>query len=162
MTVGISRDTAQFAGERMRRWWDTMGKPRYPQAHDLLLTADGGGRNGYRTRLGKVAGPRLATAVQLAMRGCHCPPGTSKWNKSAPRMCSVLSQNWRGRPVDSLAPIVNLIATPTTDTGLYIETSLDDTVYETGIEGADRELASLPITREKFHGEWNYVIKPSI
>jgi len=160
--VGISRDTAPFAVESIRRWWHKMGKPRYPQAHDLLITADGGGSNGYRTRLWKVELQRLATELQLAIRVCHFPPGTSKWNKIEHRMFSFISQNWRGRPLDSLATIVNLIANTTTDTGLYIETSIDETIYEKGIEVSDDELASLQITREKFHGEWNYVIKPQI
>jgi hypothetical protein len=162
VNVGIRRDTAQVAVESIRRWWHKVGNPRYPQAHDLLITAAGGGSKGSRTRLWEVELQRLATALQLAIRVGHFPPGTSKWNKSEQRRFSFISQNWRGRPLDSLATIVNLIANTTTDTGLYIETSIDETVYEKGIEVPDDELASLHITREKFHGEWNYVIKPQI
>lgn len=160
VNVGISRDTAQFAVESIRRWWHKMGHERYPQAPELLITADGGGSNGYRTRLWKAELQRLANELHLAIRVCHFPPGTSKWNKIEHRMFSFISKNWRGRPLDSLATVVNLIASTTTDKGLYIETSIDDTIYETGIEVSDDELAALNITREKFHGEWNYVIKP--
>jgi transposase len=158
--VGISRDTAQFAVESIRRWWHRMGKERYPQARELLITADGGGSNGYRTRLWKTELQRLANELSLAIRVWHFPPGTSKWNQSEHRMFSFISKNWRGHPLDSLATVVNLIANTTTDRGLYIETSIDDTVYEKGIEVTDDEFAALRITREKFHGEWNYVIKP--
>jgi hypothetical protein len=160
VNVGISRDTAQFAVESIRRWWHKMGHERYPQAQELLITADGGGSNGYRTRLWKAELQRLANELSLAIRVCHFPPGTSKWNKIEHRMFSFISKNWRGRPLDSLATVVNLIATTTTAKGLYIETSIDDTIYQTGIEVSDEELAALNISREKFHGEWNYVIKP--
>ena len=160
VNVGISRDTAQFAVESIRRWWHKMGHERYPQARDLLITADGGGSKGYRTRLWKTELQRLANELHLAIRVCHFPPGTSKWNKIEHRMFSFISKNWRGHPLDSLATVVNLIANTTTDTGLYIETAIDNTIYEKGIEVTDDELATLHITREKFHGEWNYVIKP--
>ena len=144
----------------MRRWWHRMGHQRYPQARDLLITADGGGRNGYRTRLWKTELPRLANELHLAIRVCHVPPGTSKWNKIEHRRFSFIRKNWRGHPLDSLATVVTLIANTTPDKGLYIETSIDDTIYEKGIEVADDEFAALHIRREKFHGEWNYVIKP--
>jgi hypothetical protein len=160
VNVGISRDTAQFAVESIRRWWHKMGKERYPQARELLITADGGGSNGYRTRLWKAELQRLANELPLAIRVCHFPPGTSKWNKIEHRMFSFISKNWRGHPLDSVATVVNLIANTTTDTGLYIETSIDNTIYEKGIEVTDDELATLHIAREKFHGEWNYVVKP--
>jgi transposase len=160
VNVGISRDTAQFAVESIRRWWHRMGHARYPHARDLLITADGGGSNGYRTRLWKAELQRLATELQVAIRVCHFPPGTSKWNKIEHRMFSFISKNWRGRPLDSVATVVNLIANTTTDKGLYIATSVDDTIYEKGIEVSDEDFAALRITREKFHGEWNYVIKP--
>ncbi len=153
VNVGISRDTAQFAVESMRRWWNKMGKERYPHARELLITADGGGSNGYRTRLWKVELQHLANDLQLAIRVCHFPPGTSKWNKIEHRLFSVISKNWRGHPLDSLATIVNLIANTTTDTGLYIETSIDYTIYEKGIEVPDDAFASLNIKREQFHGE---------
>lgn len=160
VNVGISRDTAQFAVESIRRWWHRMGHARYPSARDLLITADGGGSNGYRTRLWKAELQRLATELQVTIRVCHFPPGTSKWNKIEHRLFSFISKNWRGRPLDSVATVVNLIANTTTDKGLYIATSVDDTIYEKGIEVSDEEFAALRITREKFHGEWNYVIKP--
>ncbi len=160
VNVGISRDTAQFAVESIRRWWHKMGHQRYPQARELLITADGGGSNGYRTRLWKTELQRLANALSLAIRVCHFPPGTSKWNKIEHRMFSFISKNWRGHPLDSLATVINLIANTTTDTGLYIETSIDETIYEKGIEVPDDEFAALHITREKFHGEWNYVLEP--
>ena len=160
VNVGISRATAQFAVESIRRWWQKMGNARYPQARDLLITAEGGGSNGDRTRLWKAELQRLATDLHLAIRVCHFPPGTSKWNKIAHRMFSFISKNWRGHPLDSLATVVNLIANTTTDTGLYIETSIDDTIYEKGIEVSDDAFAALQITREKFHDEWNYRLRP--
>jgi hypothetical protein len=160
VNVGVSSDTAQFAVASIRRWWQTLGQVRYPHACELLITADGGGSNGYRTRLWKRELQKLANELKLAIRVCHFPPGTSKWNKIEHRMFSFISQNWRGNPLDSLATIVNLIANTTTDTGLCIETSIDYTVYEKGIEVTDEELQALNIKREKFHGEWNYIIKP--
>jgi hypothetical protein len=137
-----------------------MGHERYPYARDLLITADGGGSNGYRTRLWKAELQRLAHELQVTIRVCHCPPGTSKWNKIEHRLFSFISKNWRGRPLDSVATVVNLSASTTTDKGLYIATSVDDTIYDKGIEVTDEDFAALRITREKFHGEWNYVIKP--
>jgi hypothetical protein len=160
VSVGVSRDTARFAVESIRRWWNKMGHHRYPHARELLIMADGGGSNGYRTRLWKVELQKLATELKLTIQVCHFPPGTSKWNKIEHQMFSFISKNWRGQPLDSLATIVNLIAHTTTDTGLHIEASIDDTIYETGVEVTDEELASLNITRKKFHGEWNYIIKP--
>ena len=160
VNVDISRDTAQFAVESIRRWWYAMGRRRYRHARKLLITADGGGSNGYRTRLWKVELQKLANELQLTIHVCHFPPGTSKWNKIEHRMFSFISKNWRGKPLDSLATIVNLIANTTTDTGLHIETSIDPTLYEKGIEVTEEDLASLHIKRQKFHGEWNYTIKP--
>jgi len=162
VNVGMSGDTAPFAVESIRRWWHKMGHARYPQAHTLLMTADGGGSNGYRTRLWKVELQKLANDLKLIIRVCHFPPGTSKWNKIEHRMFAFISKNWRGKPLDSLATIVNLIANTTTDTGLHIETSLDYTIYKKGIEVPAAALDSLNITREKFHGEWNYTIAPQI
>jgi len=162
VNVGLSHDTAQFAVESIRRWWEKMGRQRYPHAYKLLITADGGGSNGYRTRLWKVELQRLANTVQMALHVCHFPPGTSKWNKIEHRMFSFISKNWRGKPLDSLATIVNLIANTTTDTGLHIEASMDDSVYEKGVEVTEEELALLRLTRAPFHGEWNYIIKPQI
>ena len=160
MNVGISRDTAEFAVESIRRWWKRMGQPRYPQATELLITADGGGSNGYRTRLWKRELQQLANELGLSIRICHFPPSTSKWNKIEHRMFSFVTKNWRGRPLDSLATVVNLIANTTTEAGLRIEADIDGTVYEKGIAVSDEEMGSLNIKRNKFHGEWNYKIMP--
>ena len=160
VNVGLSADTAQFAVESIRRWWQKMGKTRYPGATELLITADGGGSNGYRTRLWKRELQTLATELQLQIQVCHFPPGTSKWNKIEHRMFAFISKNWQGQPLDSLATIVNLIAHTTTETGLYIETSIDETLYQTGIEVSEEEMAVLNLTPHSFHGEWNYTLKP--
>jgi transposase len=160
MNVGISRDTAEFAVESIRRWWKRMGQPRYPQATELLITADGGGSNGYRTRLWKRELQQLANELGLSIRICHFPPSTSKWNKIEHRMFSFVTKNWRGRPLDSLATVVNLIANTTTEAGLHLEADIDGTVYEKGIAVSEEEMESLNIKRDKFHGEWNYKIMP--
>jgi transposase len=160
MNVGISRDTAEFAVGSIRRWWKRMGQPRYPQARELLITADGGGRGGYRTRWWKRELQQLANELGLSIRICHFPPGTSKWNKIEHRMFSLVTKNWRGRPLDSLATVVNLIANTTTEAGFHIEADIDGTVYEKGIAVSDEEMGSLNIKRDKFHGEWNYKIMP--
>jgi transposase len=160
VNVGISHDTAQFAVESIRRWWAKMGVHCYSQATELLITADGGGSNAYRTRLWKIELQKLANELNLKIRVCHFPPGTSKWNKIEHQMFSFISKNWRGRPLDSLATIVNLIANTTTTTGLHIEVSIDYNTYEKGVKVTDEKLASLNIKREKFHGEWNYIIRP--
>jgi hypothetical protein len=160
MNGGISRDTAEFAVESIRRWWKRMGQPRYPQATELLITADGGGSNGYRTRLWKRELQQLANELGLNIRICHFPPSTSKWNKIEHRMFSFVTKNWRGRPLDSLATVVNLIANTTTEAGLHIEAGIDGTVYEKGIAVSEKEMESLNIKRDKFHGEWNYKIMP--
>jgi len=160
MNVGISHDTAEFAVESIRRWWKRMGQPRYPRATELLITADGGGSNGYRTRLWKRELQRLADELGLRIQICHFPPGTSKWNKIEHRMFSFVTKNWRGRPLDSLATVVNLIANTTTEAGLHIEADVDGHIYEKGIAVSDEEMNSLNIKRDKFHGEWNYTIRP--
>lgn len=160
MNVGISGDTAEFAVESIRRWWKRMGQRRYPKATELLITADSGGSNGYRTRLWKRELQVLANELGLRIRVCHFPPGTSKWNKIEHRMFSFVTKNWRGRPLDSLATIVNLIANTTTDAGLRIEADIDGNVYEKGIEVSDEEMDALHIKRDKFHGEWNYTLLP--
>jgi transposase len=160
MNVGISRDTAEFAVESIRQWWKRMGQPRYPQATELLITADGGGSNGYRTRLWKHELQQLANELGLSIRICHFPPSTSKWNKIEHRMFSFVTKNWRGRPLDSLATVVNLIANTTTEAGLHIEADIDGTIYEKGIAVSEKEMESLNIKRDKFHGEWNYKIMP--
>jgi hypothetical protein len=157
---GISHNTAQFAVASRRGWWQKLGQLRYPQASKLLVTADAGGSNGYRPRLWKRSLQELADEVGLPIHVCHFPPGTSKWNKIEHRLFSFISKNWRGRPLESLAVIVNLIAHTKTNTGLQVEASLDYGVYETGIEVSDEEMSALRIKAQKFHGEWNYIIVP--
>lgn len=160
VNVGISRDTAEFAVESIRRWWIGMGNTRYPKATNLLITADGGGSNGYRTRLWKREIQKLSNEMGMIIQVCHFPPGTSKWNKIEHQMFSFVSKNWRGRPLDSLGTIVNLIASTTTKQGLQIEADIDKNEYEKGIRVSDEEMALLNIERENFHGEWNYKIIP--
>ncbi len=160
VSVGISADTAQFAVASIRSWWYTMGIERYPHAPQLLITADGGGSNGSRNRLWKTELQALANEIGLKISVCHFPPGTSKWNKIEHRMFSQISQNWRGRPLESLAVIVNLIAATTTKTGLTIQCQLDLNQYPKGIKVSEDELASVNIVGDVFHPNWNYTILP--
>lgn len=162
VSVGVDHDTAEFAVETLRRWWEKMGRARYPNATELLVTADGGGSNGTRVRLWKVALQRLADQTGLRISVCHFPPGTSKWNKIEHRMFSHISMNWRGKPVYSHEVIVNLIASTTTGTGLKIEAELDASTYPKGIHVTDEELNRVRIQRAEFHGEWNYTILPIV
>jgi hypothetical protein len=161
VSVGIDHNTAQFAVETLRRWWREMGAPLYPHARRLLVTADAGGSNGYRSRLWKVALQQLADASGLRITVCHFPPGTSKWNKIEHRMFCHITKNWRGRPLSSRAVIVNLIGSTKTKAGLHIQAELDTNRYPTGIEVSDEELAAVRMTRDAFHGEWNYTISPN-
>lgn len=160
VNVGISHDTAQFAVASIRGWWRKMGRERYPDATKLLITADAGGSNGYRTRLWKVELQKLADELALTIGVCHFPPGTSKWNKIEHRLFSFISKNWRGRPLDSLATIVNLISHTTNKNGLYVEASLDYASYEKGLKVTDEEMEQLNLKRDTFHGEWNYSLIP--
>ena len=160
VNVGITSDTSQFAVESIRRWWNGLGKSRYPSAKKIMITADGGGSNGSRTRLFKKELQQLANETGLSIYVCHFPPGTSKWNKIEHRMFSFISQNWRARPLLDLVTVVNLIASTTTKTGLKICCELDENIYETGIVVSDEEIHNLNITRDSFHGEWNYAIHP--
>jgi hypothetical protein len=160
VSVGIDHDTADFAAESIRRWWQEMGQPLYPRAKKLLLTADAGGSNGYRSRLWKVALQRLADDLGLRISVCHFPPGTSKWNKIEHRLFCHITKNWRGKPLSSRAVVVNLIGNTKTRTGLQIQAELDTNTYPTGIEVSDEELAAVHIVRDVFHGEWNYTIAP--
>ena len=161
MSVGIDHDTARFAAETIRRWWQEMGEPLYPEAEELLITADGGGSNGYRVRLWKVAVQALADAVGLRLSVCHSPPGTSKWNKIEHRMFCHITRNWRGRPLTSRAVVVNLIGSTTTAAGLRIQAALDEHEYPAGIKVTDAEWARVRIEKHHFHGEWNYTIAPN-
>ena len=161
VSVGIDHDTAQFATNSIRRWWLEMGRDRFPGAGELLITADGGGSNGHRTRLWKVSLQALADELGLTLSVCHLPPGTSKWNKIEHRLFSFITQNWRGRPLVSHQAIVSLIASTTTSTGLIVKAALDTNHYETEIKVSDAELARLRLQRHEFHGDWNYTISPS-
>jgi hypothetical protein len=160
VSVGIDHDTARFAVETIRRWWEEMGHPTYPDGQRLLITADGGGSNGHRSRLWKVALQEFAKASGLEVSVCHFPPGTSKWNKIEHRMFCHITKNWRGRPLTSRAVVVNLIGSTTTATGLTIQAELDENEYPIGTKVTDEDLAGLCIKRNKFHGEWNYTILP--
>lgn len=164
VSVGSDHDTGAFAVESIRRWWDKVGRAAYPEADRLLITADGGGSNGYRLRLWKRELADLATQTGLAITVCHFPSGTSKWNKIEHRLFSQISMNWRGQPLTSHEVIVNLIAGTTTRTGLTVTAELDDTIYPKGIKITDREMADLEtqhLTRHDFHGEWNYTVSPA-
>jgi hypothetical protein len=161
VSVGADADTAAFAVATIGRWWDTVGSLAYPQASRLLITADAGGSNGYRSRLWKRELGALAARTGLAVTVCHFPPGTSKWNRIEHRLFSHISMNWRGRPLVSHEVVVQLIGTTTTRTGLKVRAELDPGSYPTGIKVTDAELAAVPLTRHAFHGEWNYTITPS-
>jgi transposase len=160
VSVGVDHDTAEFAVETIRRWWRSMGRPAYPQATRLLITADAGGSNGSRLRLWKVELQKLADETGLRIVICHFPPGTSKWNKIEHRLFSYISQNWRGKPLRSFETIVSLIAATTTATGLKVHAELDTESYRAGIKVSDQEMANVKIRRDKFHGDWNYEIHP--
>lgn len=160
VSVGIDHDTAEFAVHSIGSWWRQMGQKAYPAATELMISADAGGSNGYRTRLWKRELQRLADETELKITVCHLPPGTSKWNKIEHRMFCHITQNWRGRPLVSLDTIVNLIADTRTTKGLTIDSALDQNIYEKGIKVSDEEMAQLNITRDKFHGEWNYCFQP--
>jgi len=161
VSVGTDHDTAEFAVETIRRWWRYMGAPTYPAATDLLITADGGGSNGSRSRLWKVALQQLADETGLRIAVCHFPPGTSKWNKIEHRMFSQITENWRGRPLVSYDVIVNLIGNTTTQTGLRVQAALDAVSYPTKQQVSDEALACVHIYHATFHGEWNYAIHPT-
>jgi hypothetical protein len=160
VSVGTDHDTAEFAVQTIRSWWRQMGSNVYPEARELLIMADGGGSNGSRTRLWKVALQRLADETGIAVSVCHFPPGTSKWNKIEHRMFSYITKNWRGQPLESHEVIVNLIGNTTTKTGLRIRASLDSQIDPTGIAVPDQEMAALNLEKSEFHGEWNYRILP--
>ena len=160
VSVGVDADTAAFAVESIRRWWDRLGRARYPQAKRLVITADCGGSNGVRVRLWKRELQRLANEIGLAITVAHLPPGTSKWNRIEHRLFALISQNWRGKPLVSHQVIVQLIGATTTSTGLTVACDIDAGCYPKGIKVADAEMASLAISRDEFHGEWNYTISP--
>jgi hypothetical protein len=160
VSVGITHDTARFAVASIRRWWTEMGAARFPRARKLMITADGGGSNSSRNRLWKLALQELADELGLPLHVCHFPPGTSKWNKIEHRLFSFITHNWRGKPLVSHQAIVNLIASTTTRTGLIVKAALDTNHYETSVKVPDEELACLNLTRDEFHGDWNYKLSP--
>jgi hypothetical protein len=162
VSVGISADTARFAVNSIRSWWYKMGKEAYPDATEIYINADGGGSNGWRTRLWKTELQELANELDIIIHVSHFPPGTSKWNKIEHRMFSFISKNWRGRPLLDRATVVNLIGNTTTKTGLKIRAELDENTYEKGIKISDKELAKVNLHKEEFHGEWNYKIMPKL
>ncbi len=159
VSVGTDHDTASFAVQTIRRGWFSMGKPRYPNARELTITADGGGSNGHRVRLWKVELGRLAAETGLNIRVCHFPPGTSKWNKIEHRLFSFITMNWRAKPLISHEVIVNLIAATKTRSGLTVRAELDTNSYPKGLAVSDADLAAVPIERADFHGDWNYCIR---
>jgi len=160
VNVGTDGDTAAFAVESVRRWWQAVGQPGYPGATRLLITADAGGSNGYRTRAWKAELAALAAQTGLDITVCHFPPGTSKWNKIEHRLFSAISMNWRGRPLTSHEVIVQTIAATTTRTGLTVQAELDTGLYPTGVKVSDQQMAALAITRHHFHNDWNYTLHP--
>lgn len=162
VSVGISSDTAEFAVNSIRSWWFEMGKDTYKDATDIMITADCGGSNGYRVRLWKYELQKLANELGKTLIVCHFPPGTSKWNKIEHRMFCKISENWRARPLVNLQTIIELIGNTTTTTGLKIKAMIDTNTYEKGRKISDEDFKSINLEPMKFHGEWNYIIKPSI
>jgi hypothetical protein len=161
VSVGVDHDTAAFAVQTLRRWWQQVGRVAYPQAERLLVCADAGGSNGYRVRAWKTELARLATETGLAVTVCHLPPGTSRWNRIEHRLFSAISMNWRGRPPESHEVIVELIGATTTQTGLRVRAELDRGRDPLGVKVRDEELAAVPLVRHAFHGEWNYTLHPA-
>jgi transposase len=161
VSVGTDHDTAAFAVESIRRWWKAAGSSEYPAARRLLITADAGGSNGYRTRAWKTGLAALAAETGLQVTCCHFPPGTSKWNKVEHRLFSHITTNWRGRPLTSHDVIINSIAATTTRTGLTVQARLDEGSYPTGVKVTNAQMAALPISRHPFHGDWNYTLHPA-
>jgi hypothetical protein len=160
VNVGKSYDTSSFAVASIRRWWIDMGQPSYSNTKRLLITADGGGSNGYRRKLWKIELQNLSNEFDLEITVCHLPPGTSKWNKIEHRLFSFITMNWRGKPLTSFETIVSLIGSTTTSKGLKVKSILDDSEYKKGIVVNDKEIQMLNIIPHEFHGEWNYTIKP--
>lgn len=161
VNVGIDHDTAAFAVESLRRWWNGAGAAGYPGARTLLVTADAGGSNSSRSRAWKTELAGFAAETGLAITVCHFPPGTSKWNKIEHRLFSHITMNWRARPLTSHETIINTIAATTTRTGLRVHTELDDGIYPTGVKISDERMAALPITRHDWRDDWNYTLDPS-
>lgn len=160
VSVGVDHDTASFAVNTIRRWWRNMGRRTYPNADSLLITADSGGSNGVRLRLWKWELQRLSDETGLTVHVCHLPPGTSKWNKIEHRMFSFISRNWRGKPLLTHTTIVNLISATRTQTGLTVRCVLDRKKYPKKLKVTDEQMRTLRMTPDRFHGDWNYTIRP--
>lgn len=160
VSIGISKDTAEFAVNSIRTWWQQMGKQQYRQAQKLFITADGGSSNSSRSRLWKKELQAFASETGLEIKVCHFPPGTSKWNKIEHRLFSFISKNWRGKPLESLEVIVNLIANTTTQKGLKVKARADKRQYEKGLKVTDKELKEIKLEPDAFRGNWNYTIYP--
>jgi Rhodopirellula transposase DDE domain len=160
VSLGINHDTAEFAVQSIRTWYERIGRARYPDMRELMITADGGGSNGTRVRLWKVELQKLADELRLPIKVSHYPPGTSKWNKIEHRLFCHITQNWRGKPLTSTAAMVELIGATKTKTGLKVECALDTRVYEKGIKVSDAEMKALDIRGHEFHPEWNYTVMP--
>ncbi len=160
VNVGKDHDTPEFAAASIRQWWEIMGRPAYPDATELFITADAGGSNGYRSRVWKLELQRLADDIGLVIRVSHFPPGTSKWNKIEHRLFCHITQNWRGRPLRTFETIVDLIASTRTDSGLRVHSRLDENSYPTGVKVTNAELRELSLEKNDFHGDWNYTLRP--
>jgi DDE family transposase len=160
VNVGDDHDTPAFAVSSIARWWERMGRARYPEADRLMITADAGGSNAYRSRMFKAELAKLAASIGLVITVCHMPPGTSKWNKIEHRLFSFISMNWRGKPLTTYRTVVELIAATTTRSGLKVQADLDEGYYPIGEKISDRDFNALPITRHDWHGDWNYTIRP--
>ncbi|MBY0230866.1 MAG: ISAzo13 family transposase [Gemmataceae bacterium] len=161
VSIGRDHDTAAFAAETIRRWGRDMGEARYRGADRLLVTADGGGSSSWRCRLWKTEPRRLADGTGLRVEVCHYPPGTSKWNKIEHRLFGQIAANWRGKPLRDWETILGLVSSTRTETGLVVRAELDEGTYPTGVKVGDEELAAVNLSRNGFHGEWNYTVKPS-
>ena len=160
VNVGMDQDTASFAVESIRRWWQTLGIQLYPTQQELLILSDGGGSNGVKNRLWKKELQTLANETGLAITVNHLPPATSKWNKIEHRLFSFISMNWRAKPLTSLETIIELLNHTTTQEGLTVQAVLDQHRYPTKVRVSDQEMHSINLIRDAFHGEWNYTIKP--
>jgi hypothetical protein len=161
VAVGMSADTGDFAVRTLQTWWEHTGRPAYPNARRLLITADGGGSNGHRNRLFKTRLAEFAADAGLEITVCHFPPGTSKWNRIEHRLFSHITMNWRGRPLTTYQTIVDLIGSTTTRTGLKIHAELDYNAYATGITITEKHFKTLPLERHDFHPDWNYTMNPN-
>lgn len=158
VNIGIDHDTAEFAVESIRRWWNLLGRRRYPDSRKIMIAADGGGSNGSRVRLWKIELQKFADESGLDITVCHFPPGMSKWNKIEHRMFSYITINWRGKPLRSYETIIELIGNTRTKSGLKISADLDKGIYKTGRVVTDKELENINMIRDEFHGDWNYTI----